>query len=257
MTNKQGDFFWYELITEDVNAATAFYGPILGWTVTDAGQAAAGYHIVNVGETSIGGMMKMPEDAKAGDMRPIWLGYVAVDNVDAAAAKIAAAGGQQHMPPTDVPGIIRFAMMADPQGASFYVARGAVDGTSTAFAADKVGHCQWNELATTDQAAAWRFYGEQFGWTKGDVMPMGEMGDYEFLTHAGQTIGALMRQEPGKRPAWRFYFGVADIDAAADGVKQGGGTIMHGPAEVPGGIFIIIASDPQGAEFGLVGPRKG
>src|SRR5439155_1742987 len=53
-----------------------------------------------------------------------------------------------------------------------------------------------------------------------------------------------------------YFFGVGDIDVAADTVKKGGGSIVHGPAEVPGGIYIIIGTDPQGAEFGLVGPRK-
>lgn len=257
MTNKQGDFLWYELVTEDAAAAADFYGPILGWKTREAGMGPESYRIFGAGENDVGGMMDIPTEAKAGGMRPIWLGYVTVDDVDAAAAKIVADGGSKHMGPMDIPGVGRFAMVADPQGASFYVMRGAIEGhSSQSFAADKVGHCQWNELGTTDQPAAWAFYGNQFGWQKGDVMPMGEMGDYEFLTHAGQTIGAFMRQEPGKRPMWRFYFGVGDIDEAAGKVTDGGGTIFHGPAEVPGGIFIIIAADPQGAEFGLVGPRK-
>ena len=257
MTNRQGDFLWYELITEDAGAAADFYGPILGWKTHDAEGSPHGYRLFGPGDGDVGGMMNIPDEAKAGGMRPIWLGYVTVDDVDAAVAKIVAAGGRQHMPPTDVPGVIRFAMMADPQGAGFYVGRGLVPNHSSAsFAADKAGHAQWNELCTTDQAAAWKFYGDQFGWKKGDVMPMGPMGDYEFLTQNGQTIGAFMRQEQGKRAMWRFYFGVGDIDKAAEGVKQGGGNVMHGPAEVPGSIFIIIATDPQGAEFGLVGPRK-
>ena len=82
-------------------------------------------------------------------------------------------------------------------------------------------------LATSDQAAAWKFYGDQFGWKKGDVMPMGDMGDYEFLTQNGQTIGAFMRKDPDKPSRWRYYFGVGDIDVAADTVKKGGGSIVH------------------------------
>ena len=258
VTNPQGDFMWYELLTEDAVAAGDFYGPILGWTTSEAGvEGAHGYRLIHAADGDIGGMMNIPAEAKTHGMRPTWLGYVTVDNVDAAAAKIVADGGKQHMEPMDVPGIIRFAMLADPQGATFYIGRGMQEGTSTAFASDKVGHCQWNELLTSDQAAAWKFYGDQFGWKKGDVMPMGDMGDYEFLTQNGQMIGAFMRKDPDKPSRWRFYFGVGDIDVAVDTVKKGGGTIAHGPAEVPGGIFVIIGTDPQGAEFGLVGPRKG
>jgi len=88
-------------------------------------------------------------------------------------------------------------------------------------------------------------------------MPMGEMGDYQFITHRGQTIGAVMKRMPeGPPPAWNFYFGIEDIDVAAKAVSGNGGTIHYGPAEVPGGVFIIVASDPQGALFGLVGPRN-
>jgi predicted enzyme related to lactoylglutathione lyase len=87
-------------------------------------------------------------------------------------------------------------------------------------------------------------------------MPMGEMGDYQFITQNGQMIGAVMnRTSEGPPPAWTFYFGVEDIDVAARAVSGNGGIIHYGPAEVPGGSFIIVAGDPQGALFGLVGPR--
>jgi predicted enzyme related to lactoylglutathione lyase len=88
-------------------------------------------------------------------------------------------------------------------------------------------------------------------------MPMGEMGEYRFITHQGGPLGTAMNRMPGgPPPSWNFYFGVADIDTAAAAVSGVGGTIHHGPTEVPGGAFIIIGSDPQGAMFGLVGPRR-
>ena len=254
--NSPGDFIWYELLTEDASAASSFYGRILGWTVRDAAGSVRGYRIIGTGQSDVGGMMEIPPDAKARGMRPIWLGYVAVDDVDAAAAKIVAEGGTQQMPPTDIPGVGRIAMLADPQGAGFYVMRGVMDGTSNAFAPDRVGHCHWHELLTTDQGAAWTFYGSQFGWTKGDSMPMGDMGDYEFIDHRGDMVGAVMRPDEGKRPRWRFYFGVPDIDQAVRDVAEGGGTIAYGPAEIPGGQFAMGIVDPQGAECGLVGPRN-
>src|SRR5690606_22429029 len=104
--------------------------------------------------------------------RPSWFGYVGVDDVDGIVADIVKAGGVQYIPPTDVPGVGRFAMLADPQGAPFYVMRGEPDETSTAFSPAKAGHCQWNELSTSDPAGALSFYTSRFGWTKGDTMPM-------------------------------------------------------------------------------------
>src|SRR3546814_14570209 len=84
-------------------------------------------------------------------------------------------------------------MVADPQGVVFYVMRGDGEEASTAFAGMTPGHCRWNELVTSDQAAALDFYIDQFGWEKGDAMPMGAAGDYRFIDHHGELIGAVMR----------------------------------------------------------------
>ena len=258
MANKHGDFIWYELMTSDPAAAERFYGAVLGWRTRLAAEGApVDYRIFGTGEADVAGLMAVPAEAAAAGMRPRWLGYVGVDDVDAAAAEIVRAGGAQHVPPTDIPGVGRFALVADPQGAAFYVMRGGTEGTSASFAPGKTGHCYWNELATTDQEAALAFYTAHFGWQRGDAMPMGEAGEYRFITHGGGPLGAVMARMPGgPPPAWTFYFGVADIDAAAAAVWGAGGTVHHGPAEVPGGMFIIVGGDPQGAVFGLVGPRK-
>jgi uncharacterized protein len=258
MANHSGEFIWYELMTSDIGAAIEFYGTVLGWRARSADGSGKGYRLLRAGETDVAGAMEIPAHAAAGGLRPAWLGYVAVDNVDAAVSRITAGGGSLHLPPTDVPGVGRFSMVADPQDALFYVMRGSVEGgTSTSFHPSKAGHCRWNELSARDPSAAFAFYSGHFGWKKGDAMPMGELGDYQFLQHHGQTIGALMRQPPEGPPArWTFYFGAEDIDAAADTVTRRGGTLVHGPSEIPGGEFSLVAVDPQGAAFGLVGPRK-
>jgi len=257
MANQHGDFVWYELLTTDTDAAARFYGAVIGWRNRPAEGSSNGYRIFGIDGADVAGFMPLPAGAGNAGMRPCWLGYIGVRDVDEAAADIVRAGGVQHMPPTDIPGVGRFAMLADPQGVVFYVMRGAMEGTSTAFAPTKPGHCHWNELSTRDQGAALAFYSGLFGWEKGDAMPMGAQGDYQFITQQGQTIGAVMnRMEGGPPPAWTFYFGVEDIDAAAKAVSGNSGAIHYGPAEVPGGVHIIVASDPQGAMFGLVGPRR-
>jgi predicted enzyme related to lactoylglutathione lyase len=64
----------------------------------------------------------------------------------------------------------------------------------------------------------------------------------------------LMPEMPAS--AWTYYIGVDDIDRAAAATTAGGGRILQGPMEIPGGEFSLNAIDPQGASFGLVGPRK-
>lgn len=257
MANLHGDFVWYELLTSDPDAAAKFYGAVIGWQVRDSGQSGTDYRLFSIDGFDIGGLMALPPGATAMGMRPAWLGYIGVDDVDASVAKIIAAGGALHMPATDIPGVGRFAMLADPQGAIFYVMRGSVDGTSTAFASEELGHCGWNELSASDPVAALEFYQAQFGWVKGDVMPIGEIGDYQFIQQGSVTIGAMMRrQSEASPPMWLFYFRVADIDAASERVRVAGGQILHGPSEVPGGQYVVLGADPQQALFALIGKRS-
>src|SRR3954470_2583646 len=115
------------------------------------------------------------------------------------------------MEPMDIPDVGRMAMMSDPQGAPFYIMRGASEASSNSFDQAKQGHGNWNELATSDQAGALAFYTAMFGWTKSRVVPMGPMGDYQIIAQNGQEIGAVMtRPQGGPPPSWCYYFGVPD-----------------------------------------------
>ena len=255
MSNPHGSFIWYELLTPDAEGAKAFYQAVVaGWEVGPTSAEHEGYREIRSGEGHAGGMMELTGEMLDGGAMPVWLGYVGVDDVDETVAAIEAAGGSVHLPAFDIPGIGRIAMVADPQGNPFYVMRGASDEDSAAFSTEAVGQVNWNELTTADPVAARAFYGQQFGWTSEEFMPMGEMGEYRFIAHNDQTIGAISPCVEG--PAgWRYYIRVPSIAAAVDAVKAGGGAVSMGPHEVPGGDHIIIATDPQGAEFALVGKQ--
>lgn len=265
MTNLHGDFIWYELLTSDADAAQDFYGKVIGWSAQASGMPGMDYRFFSSGDGSnnddgVGGFMAItPEMAEHG-ARPCWVGYIGVDDVDASVAAITAKGGAVLMPAMDLERVGRMAMVADPQGAAFYVMKGASDETSHSFAAlaPKVGHCAWNELSTSDPEAAKAFYGALFGWTKDGELDMGPMGKYEFLKVSGGrfALGAVMPKMP-EMPvsAWSFYFRVPDIDAGAAAVSANGGTILQTPMEIPGGDYSMMALDPSGAAFGLVGAR--
>ena len=253
MGNLKGDFIWYELLTSDADAAQRFYGEVVGWTVTDSGQPGMDYRILDAGDGPAGGMMQI-NDQMAG-VKPIWLGYVGVPDVDASVADWTKAGGIVQMPAMDIPNVGRMAMLADPDGVPLYVMRGAVDAISTAFRTTDARHVRWNEISVKDDAAALAFYKARFGWEVVGSMPMGEMGDYRLLGANGVNIGALMRSGAGHAPGWVYYIGVADIDLAVAKIKTGGGEVLDGPHQVPGGEYSLQARDPQGAAFGLVGPR--
>lgn len=117
----QGAFSWNELMTTDPDAALAFYGALLGWTTQKMPMPDGDYHVVRVGETSVGGVMAMPPGAKAGGMPPAWGSYVTVTDVDATARKATELGGKVVHGPHDIPGVGRMAVIVDPQGAALNV----------------------------------------------------------------------------------------------------------------------------------------
>ncbi|TPG39825.1 VOC family protein [Sphingomonas koreensis] len=255
MANPHGTPIWYELITADPDAAKAFYDDVVGWTIEPQPAGEMDYRMITTPGGHAGGVMRLDDQMKAGGAKPGWKFYIGVDDVDATVEKAKAAGGGVIMPPWTIDGVGRMALIHDPQGVVFYVMRGVSPEDSTAFDRMGLGKCNWNELNSDDQQGALNFYGEVFGWTYPDKMPMGPMGDYVFVDAAGTQIGAIMQRPADAPPAdWRFYFRSPDIDAAADKVRALGGTVHHGPVEVPGGDRIIVASDPEGVSVGVVGP---
>ncbi|WP_428423196.1 VOC family protein [Methylibium sp.] len=110
-----GAFSWSELMTKDAAAATQFYGPLLGWTFDTMNMPHGAYHVIKVGDTPVGGIMGPAPDAPP--MPPAWGCYVTVSDVDATAARVGALGGRVLVPPMDIPGVGRFTVIGDPQGA--------------------------------------------------------------------------------------------------------------------------------------------
>ena len=255
MTKTPSGFIWYELITSDVAAATKFYGDVVGWTVEDAGQSGMDYRQLKMGEHYVGGLMALPQGADQTGMRPMWLGYVSVDDLPAAMSSLTAAGGKVHMPATEVPGVGSFAMVSDPQGALFYIMQPIGGEPSVSFMPPMPGHAGWNELHTSDWEAGFTFYADQFGWGKSETLDMGGMGTYLLFNAGGDAVGGMMTDTNSPQPMWSYYICADNIDTAAARVTGAGGSILFGPSAVPGGGWIINAVDPQGAMFSLTGPR--
>jgi hypothetical protein len=253
---KQGQFFWYELMTTEVAAAADFYSQVVGWGVEKAPSSAMDYTLFTVEGRGVAGLMAIP-DEMAGKAQPGWMVYVAVDDVDAAAARVEALGGAIRRPPFEVPGVIRLAVVADPQGVAFLVAKGLSDEPMPDLPPRTPGAAGWHELFTDDLDAGWAFYEAMFGWTKGEAFDMGPMGTYQLFSTGGEPVGGMMAR-PAQMPApnWGVYFNTPDIDAAVDRVTTGGGKVLMGPVEVPGGDRIIQCADPQGAYFALTAPGR-
>ena len=251
-----GSFVWYELMTTDAAAAEPFYRGVIGWSARDAGYPGMPYTLFSVGEAQVAGMMTLPKEARDAGAGPGWMGYVAVDDVDADAARVAKAGGTVHRAPADIPGVGRFAVVSDPQQAVFVLFKGLPGMSAPPAPANMPGYPGWRELYAVDGAAAFEFYSGLLGWTKADAMDMGPMGVYQMFAVGGETIGGMITKPPNiPAPFWTYYFQVEGIAAAAARIKTGGGTVINGPMQVPGGSWILQALDPQGALFALVSPN--
>ena len=141
MTDQQGRFVWYELMARDTEAAKAFYTKVVGCSTQDASVPGMAYTMFTDGKTPLGGLMAQPADARKMGAPPSWIGYVAVNDVDATAERIKRLGGTVHVPPTDIPNVGRFSVVADPQSAVFAL----FNSPNTCDAPrEPIGHlCEW------------------------------------------------------------------------------------------------------------------
>jgi predicted enzyme related to lactoylglutathione lyase len=251
-----GQFLWCDVMTTDTKAAADFYQAVVGWGVQAADTPDMPYTVLTVEGQGVAGIMPMPQGAQSG---PVWFTYIAADDVDAACAKIEAEGGAIHRPPHTLPGVIRFAVVADPQGATFLVARGLSDQPVPVITRGTPGTIGWRELFTSDLDAGFAFYKAVFGWSKAEAHDMGPMGVYQLFKVPGlpDAAGGMMKKmDQMPLSYWGHYFTVEAIDAAAARVTAGGGGVLMGPHQVPGGDWIVQCKDPQGAYFSLTSPVK-
>ena len=247
----RGRFVWHELLTTDTAAASAFYPKVVPWRTQPS--SMPGYTIWMAGQSQVGGLMALPADAAGSP--PHWLIYVGTPNVDATAEHAQRLGARVVKAAADIPNVGRFAVLTDPQGATFALYTPGPTGGGTP--APSPGVFSWHELATTDVAGALRFYGELFGWTKGSGHDMGAMGVYQIFERFGSMVGGMCNvQGPATPPSWLSYVQVVDSSRAVAAAKAAGGRLLHGPVEVPGGSWIALFMDPQGGAFAVQEPPR-
>lgn len=253
----QGTFIWYELMSGNAAAASAFYGKVTGWNAKPSGMPGIDYTIFSVPgfDMGVAGMMALTPEMAGSGARPGWIGYIAVDDVDETASDIKALGGSIFREPEDIPGIGRFAVAADPHGAVFCLFKPNMPEGPLPPCAEpgSPGTFGWRELYAGNWQEDFDFYARLFGWEKSLAVDMGAMGTYQCFDKNGEGMGGMMTALPDMGPpAWNYYVNVDGIDAAVERVKAAGGRILHGPQEVPGGAFIVNALDTEGALFSLV-----
>jgi predicted enzyme related to lactoylglutathione lyase len=252
MQRPYGSFCWYELMTTDLPAAQKFYGEVIGWKSQTMDQPQP-YGLFLAGDAQIAGALPMPDASGQDGPGSVWVGYVDVPDTDAFAGKVTEAGGAVHRAPQDIPGVGRFAVVADPHGAVFVLFTPAA-GSPPPAPDGQAGHAGWRELMAGELESDWTFYSKLFGWTVSQEIPMGPMGVYRlFSTGGAGPAGGMMTKPPeADRPHWRYVFQVESVTAAAPKITKAGGALLNQPQQVPNGQWVLQATDPQGAFFSLV-----
>ena len=249
-------FVWHDLSTKDLEGSKRFYGEIFNWKLDDGP-----YVHITAGDEMIGGMRQM----EAHESQPTsWLGYIVVDDVAATVGSITKAGGAVHVPATAMENVGTFAVTADPTGAVFAPwksARGEENVERVAI--PKPFTFCWDELMTTDPAAAGAFYEKVFGWTQRPV-DMGGGMTYTLLDRPGvktawdtqASAGGMMKSPPEvPHSFWLAYVGVDNCDQLCERATRLGATVTMPPTDIPNVGRFACWLDPQQAAIAILQPK--
>lgn len=251
---KVGRFVWFDLMSTDVPRSLAFYTNLFGWTVKSMDMGAMGpYQMFAAGGVDFGGVV--PFDQKDG--RSHWMPYVSVANIDAACKATESNGGVVCVPPFKIPGVGRFAVVADPAGAVSSPMQMDQAPRTDPDAPPAPGTPVWNELVTPVPDQVGGFYTKLYGWKIG-TMDMGPGGTYYLFKDGAKDVAGMMKTPanapPEARPQWLAYIGVADVDATLAKAEAAGARVGMEPFDVPNVGRMAVFADPTGAMLALFKP---
>ena len=258
---------WVDTSQPDPTASLAFYRGLFGWEYEDVAPEGQGHYFL--GRIRGGDAAAVASVPPGAPPMAMWNTYVWVDDADAAAAAVRAAGGAVMSEPFEVPEAGRMAVVADPEGAVLCLWQARQH--RGARVVNEHGALNFNTLATGDLDTARAFYGAVFGWTTlelpagvmwmlpgyGDHLEEATPGLREQMAQMGAPDGfvdvvAAVNPLPATGRAapahWSVTFGVDDADAAAKLAGELGGDVVAGPFDAPWTRMAVL-KDPQGATF--------
>ncbi len=248
-----GTFCWVDLATTDAQTAQSFYTGLFDWQTYDIAAGPGTYTMFTLDGAEVAAVSSMSAEMREQGIPPVWSNYVATDDVDAVAGKVAELGGTVLVPPMDIMDAGRMSFIQDPQGAplGLWQAGNHIGARKV----NETGCLLWNELHTSDLDAAKKFYAALLGWdVQTGPSPTG-MGDYTLFRVAGRENGGIleMTEEWGDVPPhWAPYFLVASSNDKAQACKELGGSVPVEPFDMGGMGRMAVLTDPQGATFSIM-----
>lgn len=246
---------WVDCQVDDVPAAAAFYGGLLGWRFDDGPAEIPGYRLARRHGHAVAGIGTKPE----GVPQPsVWSTYFATDHVDSSVAGAVAAGGTVMTPPRDLAGLGRMSFGTDATGAPYGLWQAGTHTGMSLF--NESGSLCWNELHTREHDAARDFYARVFNWTYIAHEPEHE-ATYSFVHTPGtpEPVGGIHLDTllpEDERSHWLVWFGIHGLDARLADARRLGSTVLTGPFESLYGRSAVVRA-PQGELFGLIETQPG
>lgn len=268
---------WVDTAQPDAQAAAEFYGGLFGWELEDQmpPDSPGQYFAARLDGREVAAIGSHPEPGAPA----VWQTYIWVENVNASAFKVQAAGGNVLVDPFDIPGAGRTAVCADPGGAVFSLWQAGEHRGAQLVNAPNTWN--WSDLNTRDLDGAKRFYGAVFGWDArtmatgdangftvwcmpgyGDYLAQNEPGIRERQASEGapegfaDAIAGLNEMDGDQYPDqmssyWSVTFTVEDPDATAKQAAELGGEVLVEPFDA-GPVRVAVIADPQGATFSIL-----
>lgn len=225
---------WHELYTSDLGVAS-FYADLLGAEVQTEDMGDFQYPMLKVGDKLHCGFVQKDKDHE--QVPSHWYPYVVVDDVDASVGQAQSLDSTLLHGPASAD-VIRFAVLMDPQHATYGVISSPNPPAAGLFA--------WDELHSTDTAAAKHHYGELFGWTTTQAME-----NYEIFSAGETQVAGLYADGDTPGSHWLTYLGVDDVDASTAKAQELGAGVIIGPEDIEGIGRFSVLTDPTGAAVGL------
>jgi len=244
-----GKFVWFDLATEDLAGARAFYGAVFDWQFRPVENAPASYTLIEHEGGKIGGMFRhtRPPSAQVGSR---WLALMSVPDAEKAAQYVVEHGGKVLLAPKTVAGRGTHAVFRDPEGAVFGVL--AASGGDPPDDPVTDGDVFWLDLFTPDPAKAASFYAGLGGYAVSESRTSSGRPRW-VLASEGIARAGIVLLPPGKVGAgWLFYILVEDVPETLDRVRGAGGKVVVEPRpDLLDGKLAVIA-DPLGGVVGVV-----
>jgi predicted enzyme related to lactoylglutathione lyase len=241
---------WIDLGVPDLERAMEFYRALFGWEY-DVGPAESGHYTTCLlRDRPVAAIMPTPEPG-ATDFW--WNVYLAADDCDDTAKRIADAGGTLLMAPMDVMHLGRMAVARDTVGAQFGLWQGRAHiGCEVV---NEPNSLVRNDLVTSSPEPAREFYAAVFDYTLDRNEDLPDF-DFTFLRRPdGHEVAGIFGSPDTRLSRWATTFEVADTDAVVDRAIAGGGK-SGGPEDMLYGRIADI-TDPFGAQFSVIArPRS-